>query len=130
MTNENINLSDKLAIDRTALALDRTLLAWVRTSLSMITFGFTVYKLLQFANEKEGIRLLRPESPRNIGLFLEILGTVCMLLMLIEYLRMRKELNAVVRHSLWLNPNFIAASVVLIFGMYLIAGLILNLNLL
>jgi uncharacterized membrane protein YidH (DUF202 family) len=36
-----------LALRRTVMAADRTLMAWVRTALSMISFGFTIYKLLQ-----------------------------------------------------------------------------------
>ena len=130
MADEKMSLAEKLAIDRTAMALDRTLLAWVRTSLSMIAFGFTIYKLLKFANEKEGVALLHPNSPRNIGLFLEVLGTVCMFLMLIEYIRGRKELKAVIKPSLWLNPHFIAASVIFLLGVYLIVALVLSLNVL
>jgi len=36
-----------LATDRTLMAADRSLMAWIRTALSMISFGFTIYKLLQ-----------------------------------------------------------------------------------
>jgi len=46
--------SDELAVrrtqhatDRTTMAADRSLMAWIRTALSMISFGFTVYKLPQ-----------------------------------------------------------------------------------
>ena len=34
-----------LAVERTLMALDRTLMAWVRTATSLISFGFTIYKL-------------------------------------------------------------------------------------
>jgi len=130
MANEKMSLSEKLAIDRTSMALDRTLLAWVRTSMSMIAFGFTIYKLLKFANEKEGLVMLQQQTPRNIGLFLETLGTVCLFLMLLEYIRMRKKMNVDTRLTLLLNPNFIAASMVFFLGVCLIAVLFFNLNVL
>jgi uncharacterized membrane protein YidH (DUF202 family) len=37
-----------LAMDRTWLAHERTLMAWVRSAASMISFGFTVYKVFQY----------------------------------------------------------------------------------
>jgi putative membrane protein len=130
MANDNLSLAEKLAIDRTSMALDRTLLAWVRTSLNMIAFGFTIYKLLKFMNEKEGLVIMKQQTPRNIGLFLETLGTVCMLLVLIDYIRTRKTLYPGAKLSLWLNPNFIAASMVFLLGICLIAVLVFNLKLL
>jgi len=36
-----------LALDRTPLAAERTLMGWIRTSFSMMTFGFTFYKVIQ-----------------------------------------------------------------------------------
>ena len=36
-----------LATTRTLMAADRTLMAWIRTSLSLLSFGFTIYKILQ-----------------------------------------------------------------------------------
>ena len=36
-----------MATSRTLMAADRTLMAWIRTSLSMLSFGFTIYKVLE-----------------------------------------------------------------------------------
>ncbi len=47
---ERTTLADErtdLAVARTLLALDRTLMAWVRTATSLISFGFTIYKIFQ-----------------------------------------------------------------------------------
>jgi len=38
--------STLLAVDRTRLAHERTLMAWVRTATSMISFGFSIAKLV------------------------------------------------------------------------------------
>ena len=42
-----IALSDQMAMERTMMAAERTLLAWVRTAMSFISFGFTMYKILE-----------------------------------------------------------------------------------
>ena len=42
----NVSESTLLAVDRTRLAHERTLMAWVRTATSMISFGFTIAKLV------------------------------------------------------------------------------------
>lgn len=44
---EEMDLSTKLAFDRTVLAHERTLMAWVRTATSLISFGFSIYKFFQ-----------------------------------------------------------------------------------
>ena len=41
-----VSESTLLAVDRTRLAHERTLMAWVRTATSMISFGFTIAKLV------------------------------------------------------------------------------------
>ncbi len=43
----------QLAIERTLLAHENTLMAWERTSLSMITLGFSVYRLAVFLRERD-----------------------------------------------------------------------------
>jgi putative membrane protein len=54
VTTQEIKSANELAVDRTALAVkrnlmaaDRPLMAWVRTALSLISFGFTIYKIPQ-----------------------------------------------------------------------------------
>jgi putative membrane protein len=92
--------SDALAQDRTAmaatrtlLAADRTLMAWGRTALSMLSFGFTIYKVLQ-GFEQSGGALPGATSPRAVGLFLTGMGTVAMVMGTIEYLVTVRELHA------------------------------------
>lgn len=38
----------ELAAQRTRDALERTLMSWIRTTLSMITYGFGLFKVLQY----------------------------------------------------------------------------------
>ena len=72
-----------LAAERTAMAADRSLMAWVRTSLALISFGFTIYKFLQYAREDlihASASTITVSSPKVVGLFLIGLGTLALIL--------------------------------------------------
>jgi uncharacterized membrane protein YidH (DUF202 family) len=66
-----LDLSTKLAFDRTWVAYERTMLAWVRTATSLITFGFSVYKFFQIVRA-EGDRSNHLIGARQFGLLLVV----------------------------------------------------------
>jgi inner membrane protein YidH len=114
-----------LAAQRTLMAADRTLMAWLRTALSMISFGFTIYKLLQgFA--ASGAALPHQSSPRNIGLFLTGLGTVSMVLGLIEYWGTLKSLRDI-EHVRLMRSSFVMALLMSALGLFLFSSIITKL---
>jgi putative membrane protein len=121
---EELTLSDKLAVQRTMHAERSTLLAWVRTSLSLIGFGFTIFKVLQYALKEGTTILMRPETPRNIGLFLIITGTIPLLLTIIQYVRGIKRLGY--KGHIFLDPNFLAAGALFLLGFILTLTIILR----
>ena len=123
---EELKISDKLAVQRTIQSEGRSLLAWVRTSLSLIGFGFTLFKFLQYLYQEGARELMRPQTPRNIGLFLIITGTIPLLLAIIQYLRQIKQLGK--RGNLLLDPNFLAAGVVFLFGFMLTLSVVLRIR--
>ena len=47
MSDESSENRTDLAVVQNLMAADRTLMAWVRTALSMISFGFTIYKVIE-----------------------------------------------------------------------------------
>jgi putative membrane protein len=83
-SREPVDLATSLAASRTVMAADRSLMAWVRTALSMISFGFTIYKVLQGLHEA-GVKVGHLENPRGVGLFLTALGTLSMLMGSVEH---------------------------------------------
>ena len=119
---EDLKLSDKLAVERTVLAADRTMLAGVRTALSFIGFGFTIFNVLRYVYEHGGVKLMRPETPRNVGLFMIVAGTVPLFVMMIQYCRTLKRMGRT--ESVFKNPNFQMAGVIFLLGTILLVTLI------
>ncbi|CAB3796185.1 YidH family protein [Pararobbsia alpina] len=114
-----------LATTRTLMAADRTLMAWIRTALSMISFGFTIYKVLEGFMEA-GVHLNHPHSPRSVGLFLTGMGTVSMVLGTIEYWRTIVSLREYQPVSIW-RPTFFVALVMACSGSFVFLSIIIRL---
>jgi putative membrane protein len=93
MTDNELKLTDQLAIDRTRLAAERSLMAWIRTALSMIAFGFTLYKFLQALHAQSPVPVPRPNAPRNVGLLLVGIGTFAVLVAAVQHWRYVRKLS-------------------------------------
>lgn len=129
MTTQEPKSANELAVERTSLAVqrtvmgaDRTLMAWVRTALSMISFGFTIYKLLQ-GFQQGGAELPHPDSPRRMGLFLTGLGTLAMVMGTVEYWGVLVDLRKLERYRIW-RPTFVIALVTAAASLFLFAGIL------
>ncbi len=116
MSDTPPKLSDILALERTHLAADRTLMAWLRTALAMISFGFTIYKFLQYLREEKVVMQLRHHGPRNLGLSLIGLGIFSLVIASIQHWRYVKKLNPEGTYNP-LNLPFIVACIVCIIGL-------------
>lgn len=97
-TNELASDRTDLAIKRTAMAASRTMMAWVRTGTSLISFGFTIHKILQSAADTSTIASvtldrLREHGARRLGLMLIFLGTASIVMGTFEYFKTSQELN-------------------------------------
>jgi len=119
-SNELAEARTRMAAGRNMMAAERTLMAWIRTSLSLMSFGFTIYKLLQ-GFQSGGSALPSANSPRNMGLFLTGMGAVAVILGTIEYVGIMRELRKeqpmrVLRSSLVMAIVMAAANVFLFFG--------------
>jgi putative membrane protein len=121
-TNDLATERTDLATARTIMAADRSLMAWVRTALSMISFGFTIYKLLE-TFEQNGVALRHFQSPRIMGLFLTGLGTVSMLMGTIEHAYTLKDFRKRRTVRLW-RPSFVIALIMSATGLILFMSII------
>ncbi len=108
-----------LAAFRTIMAADRSLMAWLRTGLSLIGFGFTIYKFLEYMATQGTQLTFRQAGPRDIGLFLLGLGTLSLIFAVIDYWKSLKKLSKEFDCSPWRTPLFAASGVALL-GLFLI----------
>ncbi len=120
-SDELAQIRTTLAEKRTLMAADRSLMAWIRTGLSMISFGFTIYKVLE-GFRGTGIEDIPHGNPRNIGLFLIGLGTACIVMGTIEYWHGLGELRMYgpIRTR---RPSFTIALILSAFGVVLFASI-------
>lgn len=114
-TTELASQRTDLALLRSRMAADRTLMAWVRTALSMISFGFTIYKFLQYVRESEGVGL-RAQGPRNLGLSLILLGTGGLAAASIQHWQMLKSLGTDETKHVW-SLSLTVASIICLIGL-------------
>ncbi|MGH8071885.1 MAG: YidH family protein [Candidatus Entotheonellia bacterium] len=79
-----LDVSTKLAFERTLAAYERTMLCWIRTATSLITFGFSIYKFFQL-EKGGGEQHNRLIGPREFTLLLVSIGLASLLLATWEY---------------------------------------------
>jgi putative membrane protein len=122
--NDMAHQRTDLAAVRTLMASDRSLMAWVRTGLSMISFGFTIYKILQGFQEAGAV--LHGVSPRAAGLFLTGLGTLSIIAGTVEYWQRAKEAH---RHrpdfQIW-RPSLVIALIMSVTGLLLFGSIVIR----
>jgi putative membrane protein len=88
-----LDKSTRLAYDRTWLAYERTMQAWIRTAISLITFGFSVYRLADLVDRNPADRKLLA-GPHEFGYILVSIGFVALALATVEYSRSMRMLRA------------------------------------
>ncbi len=119
-----------MAVERTVMAADRSLMAWVRTGLSLISFGFTIYKFLEYQREQLQAldRVISTiSSPKVIGLLMIGLGILCLVLGTIENISTikfyRKQLD--VKRPMY---SLLISVIITIIGIVLFLGIVFKLN--
>jgi putative membrane protein len=122
--------STDMAVERTMMAADRSLMAWVRTGLSLISFGFTIYKFLEYQQQQlstAGKEVVSFSSPKVFGLLMIGLGILSLIFGTIENLatansyRKRYDINRP-RYSL------IISGIITVIGILLFAGIVFKIK--
>ena len=88
-----ISRSMRLALDRTDMAHERTMMAWIRTAVSLISFGFTIYKFLQYVEKETDAQPAQLIGARGYGLFMIGTGLLALLLATISHRRAMQALR-------------------------------------
>jgi len=126
-TNELAGERTDLAVERTVMAADRSLMAWVRTGLSLISFGFTIYKFLEYEREQivaeTGKALASISSPKMIGLFMIGFGILSLVLGTIENVTTIRHLRGRfdIRHARF---TLLIAGIIALLGSVLFIGIL------
>ncbi len=76
----------RLAYNRTSLSYERTMQAWIRTAISLITFGFSVYKLVDIVDRNPADRKYLVGT-HAFGFILVAIGFVALAIATVEYRR-------------------------------------------
>jgi len=95
--------SNELAVERTVMAAERALMSWTRTSISLISFGFTIYKFLQYMQEEGKMVISDKNGPRNFGLALILIGVLALLAASFQYQQLQKEVRPAKKYPLSLS---------------------------
>ena len=95
-------------------------MAWLRTSMSLLTFCYTIYKILE-EFQALGKADIRDGTPRNTGVFLILAGTAALILDIGEYcgtlrLLRRSYPFRIARPSLVMSIIMASVGVLLSFG--------------
>jgi len=129
MSNEKILLADEkpdsneLAIERTIMAAERTLMSWTRTSISLISFGFTIYKFIQFMQEQgKAIIIKDPAGPRNFGMALIAIGAISLLVASIQYRQLQRKLKP--EKKLPFSLSVAVAWAIILLGIFALANIL------
>jgi putative membrane protein len=118
--NELADIRTELAVERTVLAAGRTLMGWIRTALSLISFGFTIHKILQAARGSAELGFFYAQGPRHVGLILIGLGTASVALGTIDYFSTLDRLNQMSeRNYRPYNFTFVMGLLIGLFGLFL-----------
>jgi putative membrane protein len=118
--------STQMAVQRTVMAADRSLMAWVRTGLSLISFGFTIYKFLDYSREQliaTGKSVNSFSSPKLIGLFMIGMGILSLIFGTLENVTIIRKLRGEYSFS-YARYSLIMAGLLTIFGIIIFFGIL------
>jgi putative membrane protein len=113
---------DEMAAERTILALERTLLAMIRTATTLLTFGFSIIKLLE-EKVHQGTRhpILDVVSPKWVGTIMIFAGFIGLLLSTIHYVKLMKRMGYFTP-KVYFSSSMIISYVILLLDFLMLLG--------
>lgn len=118
--------SNELAVERTVMAAERTLMSWTRTSISLISFGFTLYKFLQYMQKEGKTTISDPNGPRNFGLALILIGVFALIVASIQYRHLHIKVKPGIKYPLSLAVT--VAWVIILLGFFALLNIVFQLG--
>ena len=125
-TPATLDAGTRLALKRTQLAAERTLMAWVRTAFSMISFGFTIGKFLDYLANQPESRL--PLGEHNLlPKALVLIGLASLLIGIWEFRHLMLKLADEEGRKFRVSPVGVVSTLVGLLGLLAFAGLFIPL---
>lgn len=121
---EPLGASTELAQLRTIMAADRTLMAWTRTALALLSFSFTIYKVLQGIQERG--KPVHPHAPEAAGLFLAGMGVFAQALGSVQFALTVRQLQKLQTFSAAFRAPAVMAGLMFIIGVVLFLGIAIH----
>jgi putative membrane protein len=126
MAEENLEkkgmTKDDMAAERTILALERTLLAMIRTATTLLTFGFSIVKLLEEkVHEASRHPILDVISPKWVGMTMIFAGFIGLLLSTIHYVQLMKRMGYFTP-KVYFSSSMIISYVILLLDFLMLVG--------
>ena len=106
-----------LAVERTLLAADRTMMAWIRTAISMVGFGFTLYKFLEYMVQQKEAALVTLHRPRNLAVAFIGLGIFSLVIAVVQDWQFTRRVLTHEGHRPF-NLSLVVAGVVALIGIF------------
>ena len=104
-----MDVSTRLAYERTFLAFERTLMAWIRTASSLITFGFSIYKFFQLERgEGKEFPSSQVIGPRDFSMILIVIGLLSLVTATIQHRRQTAALKTEYPYAPASTAGFVA----------------------
>ena len=117
----------ELAVERTNMAAERTLMSWTRTSISLISFGFTLYKFLEYMQSEGKAKLITdPNGPKNFGIALIMIGVISLIVASIQYRSLQKKLMP--GKTLVYSLSFLVAWSILLLGFLALTNILFGIG--
>jgi putative membrane protein len=91
----------------------------------MVSFGFTIYKFLQVLQEQSTLPVMRPQTPRDVGLTLTGIGTFAVAIACVQYWKYIKKLRPDRPYKPW-DLTFIVACLIGLLGLLIFVSIILR----
>jgi putative membrane protein len=119
-------LSQRAALVRTRLALERTLMAWLRTAISMITFGFTLFKAIQYAHELGVKQTNDLFGASSFALLMISMGLVALVMATVQHLRHASSLRKLDAELPVFSTGAVLALLFSALGLFALLGVLLH----
>ena len=127
MSEDSPLSSDELAQQRTVMASTRTFMAWTRTALSLISFGFSIPKILEYANASKAKRFV-DWGPQALGTILLTLGVFVLVVSAYEHGKLIHNLRKQNKHMRFSSNrlSYVVAVVLTLLGVLSLINIVFH----